>query len=343
MKQIRTVDGVGTVLAHDMTRIVPGVYKGPQFKKGHIVREEDIPMLLSMGKESLYVWEMEEGTVHEDDAAKELCRLAASGSPYIRATEPSEGKIELFAAADGLFCLDAEALAKVNSDPEIAIASRRGGAPVRKGDKLASMRVIPLAIRSEKLDRAFEASGGGPLLSVVPYQEKSYAFVVTGSEIASGRIEDKFTSVLRKKMDFFGAKERGRALAGDDPKAITQAICGFLEEGCDIVFATGGMSVDPDDKTPLAIKNTGAKIVRYGAPVSPGAMFLLAYTSSAQAVIGLPGCVMHAERTIFDAVLPRIVAGMEVTAEAIARLGSGGLCLECETCIYPVCSFAAGA
>lgn len=340
MKLIKTVDAEGHVLCHDLTRIVKGVTKGAAFRKGHIVTKEDIPMLLSMGKQALYVWEKQEGMLHENDAADILYAICAGA--HMRPTPVKEGKIEALAEEDGLLLVDTEKLRAINSLGQMMIATRRNGSPVKKGDKLAGTRVIPLVIEQQKMDEAKRAGGGQPVLALHPYKQKKVAVVTTGSEVASGLIQDTFTPVLVEKVAEFGAEVTGHVVLGDDDAAVTKAIQAFLGQGVDMVLCTGGMSVDPDDKTPLAIKNTGATIVSYGAPVLPGAMFLLAYAQNNVPVLGLPGCVMYAGRTIFDIVLPYLMADVPVTGSMLAGLGHGGLCLNCTACIYPNCSFGAG-
>ncbi len=339
MKLIDTRDAVGHVLCHDLTRIVPGKYKGAAFRKGHVVRPEDIELLLDMGKEHLYVWEMTPGMLHEDEAAQVL-RGIAQGE-HMHASQPVEGKIELTAEVDGLFTVDVEALRRINSLGEMMIATRLSHSPVKKGDKLAGMRVIPLIIEGEKMERAKEAAGDSPLLALHPYRKLRVGVVTTGSEVAGGRIQDGFTPVLIRKLEEHGSQIAWHEMPGDDSQKITQAIRDMVAQGAQMVLCTGGMSVDPDDRTPLAIKNATDKVVSYGAPVLPGAMFMLAYAQGVP-VLGLPGCVMYAKRTIFDLVLPRLLAGLAVTPEELAGLGHGGLCLNCEPCIFPNCGFGRG-
>jgi len=337
MKKIRTEEAVGHVLCHDMTRIVPGEFKGPAFRKGHIVAEEDIPTLLSMGKEHLYVWENDETMYHEDEAAEILRDLCLG--PGMTASEPKEGKIEIIADADGLFTIDDERLVRVNSLGEMMIAARSGGVPVAKGDKLAGTRVIPLVIEKKKMKRAREVAGDEPLLRLSPFEHKKVGIVVTGSEVFSGRIEDKFGPAIERKMAAYDTEILGKSIIGDDPVKIAEQISAYIDRGADIICCTGGMSVDPDDTTPSAIRASGAEIVSYGAPVLPGAMFLLAYAPGDIPVMGLPGCVMYSRRTIFDLVLPRIMAGIKVDADDLALFGNGGLCLDCDECTWPNCGF----
>lgn len=340
MKLIRTEDAVGQVLCHDITQIIPGVVKDAVFRKGHIVQPEDIPVLLSVGKDHLYVWENDETKLHENDAA-EILRQICQGE-HMHATQPKEGKIELIADCDGLFLVDVDRLRAVNGLGEIVIATRSSGFVVKKGDKLCGTRVIPLVIDKEKMERARQAAGQEPLLQLLPLQPKTYGVITTGNEVFYGRITDKFTPVLEEKLQEYGCRMAAHQVLGDDPQAITAAIQKMLDDGCQMVFCTGGMSVDPDDRTPLAIRNTGARVVSYGAPVLPGAMFLVAYTEEGRPVCGLPGCIMYAKRTIFDLVLPRLLAGVPVTEEWLAGLGNGGLCLNCPECHFPNCGFGKG-
>lgn len=337
MKLISVKDAVGHVLCHDMTQIIPGQYKDARFRKGHVVREEDISVLLSMGKEHLYVWEMVPGMVHENDAAERLCALCEN--EYMVRSQVKEGKLELSAAIDGLFRVDKARLDRINALDGIMIAARHGNRPVRRGDKLCGTRVIPLVIPEEKLQKAEELAGGRPLLELLPWKLKTAAVIATGSEVAKGLIQDAFTPVVVEKLAEYGIKTVRTSRPGDGTDDIVQSIQEAREAGVDLILCTGGMSVDPDDRTPGAIKASGAKIVSYGAPVLPGAMFLLGYFGDGTPVMGLPGCVMYAKRTIFDLVLPRIAAGVSVTREEIAALGEGGLCLGCETCVFPNCGF----
>ena len=337
MKLIRTEDAVGHVLCHDMTQIITDQYKDARFRKGHIVTEEDIPVLLSMGKEHLYVWEMNENMVHENDAAERL--LALCGQENMTRSEVKEGKIELKAACDGLFRVDSRRLVAVNSLEEIMIATRHGNTAVKKGDKLAGMRVIPLVIEEGKLKAAKAAAGEEPLLELLPYVKKTAAIITTGSEVKKGLIQDTFTPVVRDKLAAYGIETIFITYSGDGVDNVAGAISEARNTGADMILCTGGMSVDPDDNTPGGIKQSGARIVTYGAPVLPGAMFLLGYFEDGTPIMGLPGCVMYAGATIFDLALPRIAAGVELTRGDFAVMGEGGLCLGCKPCHWPNCPF----
>ena len=336
MKLIATKDAVGHVLCHDMTQIIRGLTKDARFRKGHIVTEEDVPVLLSMGKENLYVWEKQEGMLHEDEAAEELWAMVSG--PGLGRKGPKEGKIDVYAECDGLLKVDSERLRLVNRAGRMMIATRHGNTSVHAGDKVAGTRIIPLVIEAEALRQVRAEVGETPLLKILPWQLKTCGVVTTGSEVYHGRIKDEFTPVIQAKLEDFGLTMIEHAVCDDDDKMVTAAILDMKAKGCDMIVCTGGMSVDPDDRTPLAIKNTGARIVTYGAPLLPGAMFLLSYLDGTP-VLGLPGCVMYSASTVFDVVLPRIVAADEITADELADLGEGGLCLGCGDCRFPDCGF----
>jgi len=337
MKLIKTEDAVGHVLCHDLTQIIKDTYKDARFRKGHVVTAEDIPVLLSMGKEHLYVWEMTPGMVHENDAAERL--LALCGTEHMQRSQVKEGKIELRADCDGLFCVDSERLLAVNDTEDVMIATRKGGTAVRKGDKLAGMRVIPLVIEEEKLQKAEKAAGSEPLLRLLPYRLKTAAIVTTGSEVKTGRIKDTFTPVVVEKLRAYGIETVGQINSGDGVEQVAAAIEQLRAQKPDMIVCTGGMSVDPDDNTPGGIRRSGAGIVTYGAPVLPGAMFLLGYFEDGMPIMGLPGCVMYAGATIFDLVLPKVAAGVPVMRRDVVALGEGGLCLGCDVCHWPICPF----
>ena len=336
MKLIRTEEAEGYVLCHDITQIIPGVVKDAVFRKGHVVTKEDIPVLLSVGKEHLYVWEKQEGMLHEDEAAEVLRSVCQNA--HMDASKPKEGKIELTAQCDGLLKVEREALCRINAMGRMCISSRHGNFPVKKGDKIAGMRVIPLVIEEETMQQVRENAGETPIFSLLPFRTMKAAIITTGSEVYYGRIQDQFTPVVQKKLEEYGVEVIGHLICNDDPDMVTDAINEWVEQGAQMIVCTGGMSVDPDDKTPLAIRQASEEVITYGAPVLPGAMFMLAYKGEIP-IMGLPGCVMYAKRTIFDLVLPRLVAGERLQAQDFYSLGEGGLCLSCDVCTFPNCGF----
>lgn len=334
---VKTKDAAGHVLCHDLTQIIPGRIKDARFRKGHVVTAEDIPVLLSMGKENLYVWEASEGMIHENDAAARLAVLCKN--LHMKETPVKEGKIELLAEQDGLFTVDITRLNAVNSIGEIIIATRHGNTAVKAGDTLAGARVIPLVIPEDYLQKAEAAAGGEPLTRLLPWKLKTAAIVTTGSEVFAGRIEDRFTPVVIDKLAKFGITVTARKLTDDSFENIRAAIAALKETSPDMILCTGGMSVDPDDRTPEVIRAVCQNIVCYGAPVLPGSMFMLGYFENGTPVMGLPGCVMYDKSTVFDLVLPRIAAGVRLAPADFAMMGHGGLCLKCAECFYPNCAF----
>lgn len=336
MKQVNVQDAVGTVLAHDLTQIIPGEYKGPKFKKGHEITEDDIPVLLSMGKKHLFVLEKDDTDVHENEAAYRIASKAAGEN--ISLSEPSEGKIELRAEVDGLLKIDRKRLYKLVAQDEIMFATIHDNVVVRKGQKLAGTRIIPLFVAEAVMQEAEALLAAGPIISITPLKNMKVGVVTTGSEVYSGLIEDAFGPVLVKKFGALGSTVVKQLFADDDDDMIADCIRQLVDEGMDIIGITGGMSVDPDDRTPSGIRKAGGDVVSYGAPVLPGAMFMLSYIGDVP-VVGLPGCVMYSRTSIFDLIVPRLLAGERVCKEDINKLAMGGLCLNCETCTYPVCGF----
>ncbi|ODA42024.1 molybdopterin-binding protein [Desulfosporosinus sp. BG] len=338
MEKIKVKDSVGAVLIHDMTQIIPGVIKGPRFRKGHIVREEDIPVLLSMGKEHVYVWDPTPGQIHENEAAERLAQ-AVSGSG-LSFDEPKEGKVTITAAHDGLLYASEDGIWALNDLENIILATLHNYYPVKKGDKVAGTRVVPLMIDekvildAERIAQTFSK----PILDVRPLKQLKVGIVTTGSEVYHGRIKDKFGPVLRTKITDWGSVVIGQSFANDEISLIQTCIQDHLNQGAEMILVSGGMSVDPDDVTPTAIKEMGAKLITYGAPVLPGAMFLLAYIGDVP-IMGLPGCVMYSKTTVFDLIVPRLLTGEQLTRRDITKLGLGGLCLDCPVCTYPRCSF----
>ena len=338
MKLMRTEDAAGQVICHDITQIIRGVTKDARFRKGHIITEEDIPVLLSLGKDHIYVWENDENMMHENEAAEVLCAICRGAN--MSRGEVKEGKIELSAECDGVFRIDREKLFAVNTFGEMMIATRHGDFPVKKGDKLAGTRIIPLVIEKEKMESVKAAAGDEPIMKVEPYINRRAGIITTGNEVFYGRIKDEFTPVVEQKLEEFGAEVISKEITNDKSENIEKRIRQLIDNGCDLIVCTGGMSVDPDDRTPLAIRNVCGDAVTYGAPVLPGAMFMLAYYGEKKIpVMGLPGCVMYAKRTIFDLVLPRIMTGEILEKPDIDRMGEGGLCLNCRPCTFPNCGF----
>lgn len=337
MKQIRIEDAVGCILSHDVTKIVPGEFKGRLFKKGHVIREEDIPKLLDIGKEHIYVWEQKEGELHENDAAIRIKDLVLGEGCSI-SEEIKEGKIDFFAARQGVLKINKDELLKLNLLGEIIVATMHDNTPVKVGEKIGATRVIPLIIDEKKILEA-EKIINEKIISVKEIKPKKAVLITTGNEVYKGRIKDAFLPVMKEKLEYYGSEIVRQVILPDNKEMITENILKAIDEDkVDMIICTGGMSVDPDDVTPSAIKDCNGEIVTYGAPVLPGAMFLLAYYKNTP-ILGVPSCAMYSKRTIFDLVLPRVLADEKLSLEDIAMYGNGGMCLNCEICSFPYCSF----
>lgn len=337
MKQIRIEDAVGCILSHDVTKIVPGEFKGRLFKKGHVIKEEDIPKLLDIGKEHIYVWEPKENELHENDAAIRIKDLVLGENCYI-SEEIKEGKINFFAEKMGVLKINKDLLLQLNMLGEIIVSTMHNNTPVKVGEKVGATRVIPLIINEEKIIEA-EKLINEKIISVKEIKPKKAVLITTGNEVYKGRIKDAFLPVIKDKLKYYGSEVVKQVILPDDKEMISSNIIKAIEEDkIDMVICTGGMSVDPDDVTPSAIKDCNGEIVTYGAPVLPGAMFLLAYYKNIP-ILGVPSCAMYSKRTILDLVLPRVLSDEKLTFEDIAAYGNGGMCLNCGVCTFPHCSF----
>ncbi|WP_272700700.1 molybdopterin-binding protein [Desulfovibrio sp. Fe33] len=336
MKTVPVQEAVGMVLCHDMTKIVPGECKGPVFRKGHIIAEEDIQTLLQIGKEHIYVLDMEKDCIHEDEAARRIA--AAAVGPHVALSDVSEGRIN-FIAEPGLLDVNVEALNRINSIEEVVLATLHTGQQVTETRPVAGTRVVPLVIKEEKI-RQVEAicAEYDYVVGIRPFRRFNVGLVTTGSEVYHGRIQDKFGPVIRKKFSRLGSEVMGQTLTSDDPAMTRDAILSFIAGGAEMVVVTGGMSVDPDDQTPTAIRSTGAEVITYGSPTFPGVMFMVAELNGVP-ILGLPGCVMYYRASVFDLIVPRILAGEKIAREDIVSLGHGGFCATCEVCRYPICPF----
>ena len=341
MKTVPVQEAVGSVLCHDLTQIVPNGFKGPAFRKGHILREEDISRLLDMGKEHIFVLEMHEGMLHENDAALRMARAVVGKG--IEFSGPTEGKIDLVAKEDGLLKVNVDALYEINELAETVLVTLHSNQTVKKARVVGGTRIIPLVIDEGKIRRIEDiCRKSAPVIEVKPMRSLAVGIVTTGSEVYSGRIKDKFGPVVAGKLKKLGSWVMGQTLVSDRVELIVMALQKFIGDGAEMICVTGGMSVDPDDVTPAAIRGCGARVVTYGVPALPGSMFMLAYLGNVP-VLGLPGCVMFNNTSIFDAILPRLLAGEKITRRDMVAFAHGGLCVHCEECRYPNCGFAKGA
>ncbi|WP_284643806.1 molybdopterin-binding protein [Paenibacillus silviterrae] len=327
LQEVKVEDAIGMVLAHDLTQILPGTFKGRLFRKGHVITEEDIPALLSIGKEHIYTLKLAEGYLHEDEAALRLA--AAAQGKHVELTQPHEGKITLRSTIHGLAKINKQLIDQVNSLDQIIMSTIRTNTVVQPGQALMGTRVIPLVMEEAwiaEAERIAAAGEGEPLVEVKSFRKLRVGIITTGSEVFKGRITDKFGPVVKQKVAALGSEVVDQRLAPDESDVIVQEIHRFLhEDRVDLILVTGGMSVDPDDRTPGAIKQAGARIVSYGTPMLPGSMLLMGYLEGEVPIMGLPGCVMHDPYTSFDVLLPRICAGETIVRSDITEMGYGGL------------------
>lgn len=341
LKKISLEEAIGTQLAHDITEIRPGEFKGPAFRKGHTVCDEDICRLQKLGKNRLYVLDLEEGEVHENQAASMLAEaLAGPGIQW--EDDPKEGKISLHAATDGLLRVDMASLAAFNMVDEVMCATLHTHTLVKRGEQVAATRAIPMVMKRAPIERAAAiADRTGGVVSVRPLKQARAGLVVTGNEVYHGLIEDRFAPVLTRKITDLDSEVLAVTFAPDDVGFIARAVREHLSRGCDLILLSGGMSVDPDDVTRRGIRAAGASEIYYGAAVLPGAMFLVAHIGEVP-LLGVPACGLYHRTTALDLILPRILAGERIGKEDLAFLGHGGLCRDCPECTYPSCPFGKG-
>lgn len=336
IKKVKVEDAVGMVLAHDMTKVIPDKFKGAAFKKGYIVLEEDIEELKSMGKNHIFILEINDDFIHENEAS---LRIAQAASNDFTLVGPAEGKVNFIANSTGLLKVDVNRLQEVNEIEDIVLATLKNDTLVEKGRMVASAKLIPLITKKEKIEEVERIlASQSPVISFKAVKSYKVGIVITGTEVYEGIIKDKFEPVLRNKAKDFGCSVLGVKFAKDDFEMIKGCIDELIEDGAEIIITSGGMSVDPDDITPNAIKSVADEVITYGSPVIPGAMFMVAYKGDIP-MLGLPACGMFFKITVLDIVFKKIIAGERLSKKYMASLAHGGLCDRCEVCHYPVCTF----
>jgi len=336
LKKVKASEAVGMVLGHDLTGVIPGEWKGPVLRKGHVIEEGDIPLLLRTGNDYVWIIELGEGELHEDEAAERLARAAAG--PGLELTPPKEGKVLIKARERGLLKVNRELVDQVNLRGDLILSTLHDNIPCEEGATVAATRVVPLVIKAEEVEWAEELLGGKKALELKAYLSKRVGVVVTGNEVYYGRIPDAFEATVGKKLERYEGHLLEKLLAPDDPDVIAERILALKERGAEVILTTGGLSVDPGDVTAEGVRRAGAEVISYGSPVLPGAMFLYALLDGVP-VLGLPACVFYHPTTLFDLLFPRVMVGEVLTREDIRRLGYGGLCLNCPSCRFPICPF----
>ena len=337
LKKVKTENAVGLVIGHDMTKTIPGVYDGPRFRRGDVIKKEDIPELLSMGKEHIYVIEKEEDQVHEEEAAIRIAKAIAGSN--LKMTDPRQGRVNMKATVDGLVKINRPLLYEIHNIEDIIIAARHNNVTCKAGEIVAGTKIIPLFTSEDDLKKLEDlCKEKGKVVDVLPFIPQKVGMIITGNEIFKGITEDKFAAVMRKKIEKLGSTVISEVVVLDDEDIIAQAVLDMKNKGCDVIVTCGGLSVDPDDVTAEGVEKSGARIISYGVPVMPGAMVLVAELGDIP-ILGAPGAVIFKKTTILDVLLPRILAKDKITRQDIIELAHGGLCLDCEECVYPVCPF----
>ena len=340
MKKIKIEDAVGMILGHDVTQIIPGKYKGPRFKRGHLIREEDIPEFLKIGKEYIYVMDLKVGMIHEDDAAFRLGQ--AFSSENIEFFGPSEGKMTFRSKTNGLLKINLPLLHRINSSGNIILSTLHRYTPCKPQMAIGATRIISLTTLERQIEKVENwCKKYGPVVEVLPYRVLSIGVVVTGSEFFHGRTEDRFDDKVGKKIVDFGSRVLKKRIVPDDISQISNVLSELKDEPVDLILVTGGLSIDPDDVTRAGIKKAGTRIIFYGTPVLPGAMFLYGRLGE-KPVLGLPACVFYHKATLFDIIFPKLLAGESPNRREISLLGHGGFCRNCERCHFPICPFGKG-
>lgn len=340
LRAVPVAEAVGEKALHDMTRIVPGRSKGPAFKRGQFISGGDVCRLQQMGRSRIYVEDAAgapEGFVHEDRAARAFA-LAMCGPGTRAGAAPHEGKMDILADRDGLLVVDADRLLRFNLVPDVMAASRRHGSIVAKGDTVAGTRAIPLYLSQERFETAVAVIGDAPLFTVNPIAAARIGILVTGTEVFQGLVQDRFAAIIAEKTGRYGCPVAGTIIAPDDPAVIAGSVARLIDAGTEVLVTTAGLSVDPDDVTRKGLQDAGVTDIRYGAAVLPGAMTLLGRIGDVR-VIGVPACALFHGITSFDVLLPRLLAGLDISRADLARLGHGGLCMNCPSCSYPKCRF----
>lgn len=343
MRRVDVNEAIGLPLGHDITEIVVDAAAGRRlkqvaFRRGHIIAAEDVPRLLDLGKSAVYISHPDDVEMHEDEAALAVAPRAA-GANIEHDPQPREGKINFRAACDGVFRVDPERLYRINRLEIPTLPTLPTNFPVKAGQQVAGFRIVPLTCPPGVIDEVL-AELDTPLLSVTPYILKTAAVLVTGSEVHAGRIEDGFQPRLRATLEPFGVEVTRAEILPDDRELIRASVATAARQ-CDIVLVTGGTSVDPDDVTVAAMEAAGAVFPVRGMPMQPGNNFTIGRLDGTP-VCAVPAATLFYRATSLDVLLPRLLAGIPITAEEIHRLGHGGLALPTCDEHFPDCTFGIG-
>jgi hypothetical protein len=337
MKKVALKDAVGCRLGHDLTEINPEkMIKRRLFKRGHLILESDLNRLQDLGKNSIYVWQDDFNKVHEDEAAIVVAPLVA-GENILFDPESCEGKISFYAACDGVFKVDVDRLYRINSLEIPSLPTLHTNFPVTRDKQVAAFRIIPLTCERTLIEK-IRTILDTPLLWVKPFHYRKAGVIVTGNEVFEGRIKDGFVSRFKQKLRNYHAEVIDSVILPDDRERISAAVKRFAAT-CDIIFVTGGTSVDPDDQTVAALADAGVVYQTKGNPIQPGNNFTVGYLAEV-CVCAVPAATLYYRATALDVFLPRLLTGERIPKETFFKAGHGGLCHFCKQCHFPVCPFA---
>lgn len=323
MKKVKFENAVGQRLAHDICEIKGEHIKRVAFKRGHLITASDHDYLAELGKQHFFVLEAgDESLVHEEDAAYAMFDTINNGD--FSCSPVSMGKISFIANKDGFFVVDKKLLTDFNYLGEISAASIPNMRYVKKGQEVASMRIIPLFTTVAKLESIKSFKNATAMFKIATIENTKISQITTGSEVASGLIDDGFKPKLDSILDRYDLTISDYSVVTDNKGLISEQITSAKAKGAELILVTGGMSVDPDDLTPGAIKDSGANIITYGTPIIPGSMFLYGVLDGTP-ILGLPGAVIFEQKTAFDLLLPYALTNTEISNYEIMEMSVGGM------------------
>jgi len=325
IRTVRVEDAIGLKLLHDYTCIQHG-FKGAIKRRGEIVTFSDVDILKNCGHYYVYVYDetwSRPGFLHEVEAVEKFAHIVAGENIRIELGE--EGKALLIAEKSGLLLVNGTVLKEINSTGVFVLVTRKTGSYIRRGDLIGIVDLIPLDVSVEFFE-VFERKlvEYRPIIRVIEHKHPKIGVVVTGTEIVEGMRRDLAGPIVLKKISEYECIPGRIEYARDDLEEISGKILALLLEH-DAVIVTGGMSVDPTDKTPSAIASIADEVVIYGIPIKPTTMSMVAYKGG-KAIVGVSSGIIHyPEENILDVVLPWIASGVKIPREFLISLGEGGL------------------
>ncbi len=314
-------DCVGAIVAHTIRD------GGVMLKKGHKLTGEDIRELALAGVEQIVAALPEPGDIGENEAADKIG--AAIQQDNIRKSGAATGRVNLYAESDGLLTLNETGIHALNNlDERITFATLPHMAPVRAGQMMATIKIIPFALPENLVRTASDLALSQGLMKIWPFRAKATGLIQTRHGRKSDKSQEKTADRLSRRLKQLGSRLKLRVSCAHEESAIAAAIKGLIKNDCELIVIFGASAIsDRKDVVPAAIETSGGVIERLGMPVDPGNLLLLAAIDDV-AVIGAPGCAKSPKLNGFDWVLERILAGIKPKSEDIALMGPGGLLKE---------------